>query len=151
MNNPDDQTNAAAAADPPPTLRWFIETSPATNPPTYQPHDSHRLNGLTTFVNNLKNVATPEERNRCIFDPCYAKRKFADWGGFYLEGDHPTWDALAIPASTVFRVYESDEKTVPPRPPRNRPKRDEQVIIVLENKEILDSTPTWRCTYSPYV
>jgi hypothetical protein len=101
---------------------------------------------MNDFVIALRN-APQEERDRVILDPCYAKQKFAEWGGFFVEGHDPAWDSRAIPASTVIRVYESEHQGVPPK---HRKKRDEQVVIILDSREDNNHTPTWRCTYSPY-
>lgn len=137
MNNPDDKRNAALTL-PPPRRSWFT--------PSNQPDNQNRVDGLSDFIRALR-AAPPTERERCVLDPCYAKQKFAEWGGFYVEGQDPQWNSRAIPASTVFRMYDSEPSTVPPR---HRKKRDEQVVLVLDNQEDLATTGTWRCTYSPY-
>lgn len=139
MNNAEDQKRAAATRTVP-TRTWFIAI------PAKPPADDDRLDGMDAFITELNN-APAAERARCILDPCYAKQKFAEWGGFYLEGEGPYPGFEPIPASTVIRVYESEHSTVPPR---HRSKRDEQVVIILDNRENQLRTPTWRCTYTPY-
>ncbi len=127
----------------PPTRQWCIRNSQGA----LEPADDDRRHGLDAFITWLRTVATQAEKDRCILDPCYAKQKFAQWGSFYLEGDDPSADYKAIPAITVFRIYDSEHQGVPPR---HRKKRDEQVVIIVNSQEDPGITATWRCTYSPY-
>jgi hypothetical protein len=112
--------------------------------------DTDRKAGRQEF--ERKTPPGSDERDKCITDGVYARRMFAEWGHFYIEGEKapahfpdfdPTWEITKIPSATVFRVYETK---------KDRPKRDEQVVLILQttDEELEDLDQVWRCTYTPY-
>lgn len=106
-------------------------------------NNAHRLDALKTFITNLANK---DERQKCCSSPRYAKRKFAEWGGFLIEGATPPPGIEPIPKNTKFLVH---------RHGSNRLRRDKRVVIVLpwesgdETEKLLD-VGLWRCSYTPY-
>lgn len=117
-----------------------------------EPHDwanpDHRLKGLKEFIRQVG--LDEKEAYKCCSSPEYAKRMFAQWGGFYLAGsDHPE-GITTIPASTKFRIH--------PHGTANQLRRDKRVIIVLPRKQGEEAEnyepediALWRCSYTPYV
>lgn len=114
-------------------------------------NDNHRMAGRAIFLSKVEPPSP--ERQKCIDSGDYAKTKFAEWGLFYIEGQEapadfpifdPTWGKTKIPSTTVFSVYENR---------KHRPKRDEQVVLILPitgtRPETMDQV--WRCTYTPYL
>jgi hypothetical protein len=113
-----------------------------------EPNDKDRIDGMNEFIRQLNDPANQGERPKCVGDPDYAKCKFAEWGGFYLEGEGPFPGLKPIPSATVFNVY---EPTTERKEKRNR---DKEVVVVLSDPNVTTSEAyeyTWRCTYTPYI
>lgn len=119
--------------------------------------DDHRVEAVREFVKKLALEENKDERQKCCSSPQYAKKKFAQWGRFYIEGSpapdlppfNPGGEIEAIPATTKFRVHKHGKS--------DRLRRDKRVVIVLKRKEEegeepekLDDVALWRCSYTPY-
>lgn len=116
--------------------------------------DDDRIQGSVAFERNLR--LNHSELEMCKKDPAYARRKFAEWGQFYIEGElpdpklgfpayKPEGDIMPIPMATQFEVWTTDPKDVA--------ERSERVILVVDlgyGPEKLNDAQVWRCTYSPY-
>jgi len=123
-----------------PALSWFDKN--------WEPVDEDRIKGMIRFKTIIEKSRT--EMDNCK-DRGYARRMFAKWGDFYLEENAPANEKYrGIPKTTVFRVYEPQEK---------RAERDQEVVLVVRCldtpstiNEGLDADvyPVWRCTYIPY-
>lgn len=105
--------------------------------------DSDRVEGLKDFLAMIR--LNPREVIPCKTIPGHARNLFALWGHFYLPGQEQG-GKVPIPATTVFSVYDRNDI--------DRPRRDEQVVLILDTPgepyENDTYTPFWRCTYSPY-
>jgi hypothetical protein len=99
------------------------------------------------FCNRMRK--DPNERQRCLTDPAYARTSFAK-GWFYLEED-PNRDKnfKPVPQGTEFRVYNEDEKD----------RRQKLVTIVLPAdsaqlplpaRMIKPAEAVWKGTWFPY-
>ena len=127
--------------------RTWIDTDP-----NVERADADRIAGMEDFVNQLNDPANKDERDKCVADPHHAKCKFAEWEGFYLQGEGPFPGFEPIPTATVFNVY---EPTTERDTGRNR---DKEVVIILDPIVDPNAPPvdpeayeyTWRCTYTPY-
>lgn len=114
-----------------------------------------QIKGKDIFVAKLKENST--EQDACHSDSAHAKKMFARWGAFYIEGEVdpeaylPPYDSAAgatpIPKATEFRVYRNGQ---------DLDERNKTVVIVLppvtpeEIKEDLAQVREWSCTYTPY-
>src|ERR1041385_4237576 len=116
------------------------------------PADLDRLDGCDDF--ELAIAGNSAEIELCSNDLDHARRRFSQWGHFYLDGEDPdpTWgfppydpagDRRPIPKDVEIHVYGWR---------KHRREPDKQVVLVIDDGS-LNSEPTddiWRCTYTPY-
>lgn len=106
-----------------------------------------RIEATWNFCEYLETA--PDETQRCVTDPEYAKALFARLGHFYLEGDPDLEPGLdPIPVEGDFRIFEFDPVT----------KRDSLVTLVLPPKGKAkslrargDVSDVFRCTWVPWL
>jgi hypothetical protein len=106
-----------------------------------------RVEATWNLCEYLENA--PDETQRCVTDPDYAKALFARLGHFYLEGDPDLEAGLdPIPVEGDFRIFEFDPVT----------KRDSLVTIVLPPKgkasslrDRGDASDVFRCSWLPWL
>lgn len=118
--------------------------------------DADRLAALAEFIKQLKSV--PGERLKCCSSPRYAKKKFAEWGRFYIEGAPPTPGLPPVPVQGIEPIPKNTKFRVHRHGLSNRFRRDKRVVIVLPResgeepeKIISDDVVLWRCSYTPYI
>lgn len=117
--------------------------------------ENDRIRGKDEFEKHIQR--DHRELDLCKKDPAYARRKFAEWGQFYVEGEvpdpvlgfpayDPTEDRVPIPMTTQFQIWSTDPKDVV--------ERNDQVILIVDLGNGLENlgehAQVWRCTYSPY-
>jgi len=106
-----------------------------------------RREATRAFCAHLHRPENAQVREKCKSDPAYARRIFAEQGGFCLEeelADAQADPIVPIPKWTEFRVFEENEMFP----------RDRLVALVLPPVEtILPDTPKidpgdiYRCTW----
>jgi hypothetical protein len=91
-----------------------------------------------------------EARTNCKSDPVFARKLFAQLGGFCLEEELAPDEAnpiVPIPNLTEFRVFEATDMMP----------RDELVTLVLPSRDRplpettkIDTSDIYRCTWQPW-
>jgi ABC-type glycerol-3-phosphate transport system substrate-binding protein len=100
-----------------------------------------RKSAVRAFVEYLQKPENQGDRNRCKSDRPFAKKLFADKGGFEIGGSVP--DDKKIPEKMEFRVYEE----------KDTKQRDEDLgVMVLPAKPQtpVDVSQVWRCTWEDW-
>jgi hypothetical protein len=100
-----------------------------------------RQNAVRAFVEYLQKPENQGDRDRCRTDRAFAKKLFADKGGFEIEGSVP--DEKKIPKKMEFRVYEET----------NTKQRDEDLgvmILPAAPQGEVDVNQVWICTWSDW-
>lgn len=117
--------------------------------------ETDRIRGKDEFEKHIQR--DHRELDLCKKDSAYARRKFAEWGQFYVEGEvpdpalgfpayNPTGDRVPIPMTTQFHIWSTDPKDVV--------ERNDHVILIVNlgngKEDLGEHAQVWRCTYSPY-
>jgi hypothetical protein len=108
-----------------------------------------RANATRAFCEHMENLSEAERSIYTAVPPTpdglrRARELFARLGDFQLEENGPIPNIEPIPTTTVFRVYEPDN-------------RDDLVTIVLPPKgdlppvTLFAARDYYRCTYWPYI
>lgn len=120
---------------------------------SWEPNRNGRLaraNATRAFCVHMENNANAADRALCTAVPPTpaglkrARELFASLGDFQLEENGPIPNIKPIKTTTVFRIYEPDN-------------RDDLVTIVLPPKNELPEVTLfaardyYRCTYWPYI
>jgi hypothetical protein len=115
-------------------------------------NNAHRLAALGDFLDKIK---APGEKQKCCSSSKYAKKKFAEWGRFYVEGAPPSPGLPPVPPDGIEPIPKNTKFRVHRHGLSNRLRRDKRVVIVLPREsgdelEKLVDVALWRCSYTPY-